>query len=546
METSQEQHPVERPLFAGLSSEDIIVKEEKFGGEAKIPSNLDLQNAPSFTPQSSQLDSKIHLIWGPNNKRLFHCQVCSFHSKYKVSVERHVKLHNREQMEHFRCHICSFKTLYRRHLHVHIKALHQTKSEAKLYRCDQCSYGCNYRENLTRHKKTHLSSEERDSFVCEICKFETLYKKSYRVHMEMIHQIVSTAKVEETEFKCYHCPFETKYRVNIVRHLKTHMKGNATVYKCSDCDFQTIHKNNFNTHVLRHKDPGKIRMYQCQHCSHKTSYKASLRSHLKLHMKKEEVETFKCDICDFATLYERSYKLHMLYIHNANHQAIEYFKCQFCSFKTRYRENWRRHEKQHAKPGKKEYKCAECSFSTCQPGRYEKHVSSHQGVEVTAKPVQMKSTKRFRRVIDEAVSGEYATTDAQNIEAVIGDFKAQNFSDGQSEEMTMFQCCHCAYKTLNMILLDEHLTRHQLATECEERKGDVFQIQKSQPQKKLFNCEICHFTTVHRGSMRRHKETHLRPHERKQYKCPTCPFRSFTRSHVNGHICPNRPDTEVL
>lgn len=99
--------------------------------------------------------------------------------------------------------------------------------------------------------------------------------------MKMIHSLSHNGN-ECQEFKCYHCPFETRYRwvchlecklrsfrpglcrVNIVRHLKTHGKGLTTVYKCQDCTFQTIHKTNFNTHVLRHKNPEKIKMFECQ------------------------------------------------------------------------------------------------------------------------------------------------------------------------------------------------------------------------------------------------------------------------------------------
>lgn len=80
------------------------------------------------------------------------------------------------------------------------------------FRCDQCAYKCNYRENLARHKKTHLSAEERQSFVCHICNFETFYRKSYQVHMKMIHSSIDNDGDDCQQFKCYHCMFETRYR----------------------------------------------------------------------------------------------------------------------------------------------------------------------------------------------------------------------------------------------------------------------------------------------------------------------------------------------
>lgn len=68
--------------------------------------------------------------------------------------------------------------------------------------------------------------------------------------------------------------------------------------------------------------------------------------------------------------------------------------------------------------------------------------------------------KRFRAVIDTPVT-DLAYTD----KIVIDNFKSQTFiADGKSPALTMFQCCHCSYKTLSKQLLDEHLGGHNVAS----------------------------------------------------------------------------------
>ncbi|XP_050297306.1 zinc finger protein 64-like isoform X2 [Anthonomus grandis grandis] len=490
------QHEEERDTQEDALSGQVGISEElKKEPQDDLSYSSEINNQKLNQNDINILLDNIEPFNCPISGRMFKCPLCDFKSRHKVSLKRHIKLHNPEQLETFRCGYCNFETYYERHFRVHVKVLHLGDGDKKVYQCNQCSYASNYRENLSRHKKTHLAPDERSSFICHICDFQTFYRRSYRVHMEMIHNVLDSQKCEE-EYKCYHCPFETRYRVNIVRHLKTHMKGRTEVFECTDCDFKTIHKTNFNTHVLRHKDPGKIKIYQCQHCSHKTFYKASLRSHLKLHMKKEEVETYKCDICDFCTLYERSIRMHTLYMHSGNHSAIEYFKCTFCDFETRYRENWRRHEKNHARPGRQDtYNCPYCSFSTIQQGRYEHHLLKHGPDSTEQQQKKEKGCKRFRAVVD-APAFQNELHSEENKSEVNDDYKCQKFNSGiPQEDMEIFQCCHCNFKTISRKHLDEHLTVHKSNNDSSQDNSEINK-HSSEDQlildqhEKIFNCEV--------------------------------------------------------
>lgn len=88
----------------------------------------------------------------------------------------------------YNCCNCNYKTKkkdhYDKHLHTikHINKTNQIKNEKK-YKCDECEYETNFKENLTKHKK--LKQENIDKLlVCELCNYKTLKQTSFHKHTE--------------------------------------------------------------------------------------------------------------------------------------------------------------------------------------------------------------------------------------------------------------------------------------------------------------------------------------------------------------------------
>lgn len=86
------------------------------------------------------------------------------------------------------CIDCNYKTFkktnYERHLISikHIITTEQIKNE-KIYKCDECDYETNFKQNLNKHKK--LKQENIDKlFVCELCNYKTLKQTSFHKHSE--------------------------------------------------------------------------------------------------------------------------------------------------------------------------------------------------------------------------------------------------------------------------------------------------------------------------------------------------------------------------
>ncbi|KAH1006291.1 hypothetical protein HUJ05_007040 [Dendroctonus ponderosae] len=119
---------------------DVLVKAEPPDGVVPEQFNIPqfdalVPNVKLERPLNGSVVALFHETRGPNDQRLFSCEQCSFRSKHKVSLLRHIKLHSPEDMQSFKCATCGFATLYRRHMDVHTKVLHGRDGETtKLYK----------------------------------------------------------------------------------------------------------------------------------------------------------------------------------------------------------------------------------------------------------------------------------------------------------------------------------------------------------------------------------------------------------------------------
>lgn len=112
-------------------------------------------------------------------------------------------------------------------------------SNAKPFKCDECSLAFKRKYDLSKHKRVHSNENQ---YNCEICE-RGFYSSS-----------------------------------NFKRHMRMHNDERA--YVCKECGKDFTQISNYKTHMLVHSD--ELR-YQCRVCKMKFRFSSNYRRHLKLH-----------------------------------------------------------------------------------------------------------------------------------------------------------------------------------------------------------------------------------------------------------------------
>ena len=113
--------------------------------------------------EDSQSENKDSLVF--DDKKLYKCQHCEYHSTQKGHVKNHVQ--SIHEGVRYSCQQCDFNATDPCSLRQHIKSKHLGIK----YPCQQCDYKATDPSNLRRHKKSNhqqLSVEEIGKNIVEI------------------------------------------------------------------------------------------------------------------------------------------------------------------------------------------------------------------------------------------------------------------------------------------------------------------------------------------------------------------------------------------
>ena len=165
---------------------------------------------------------------------------------------------NRNRPKDFKCHICTVQSRYKKSIEQHIKKFHGKES----IQCQNCQKYCSSSDKFQRHLKSHLG------FACSVCGeyFKTKYgKKRHEMenHAEndkesetflQIYNDISSSKPSSTKRKVLHCKF-CNYQTHSKKLFKRHVerlhlaKRTPALYKCEFCpDFSSKYKKSINYH----------------------------------------------------------------------------------------------------------------------------------------------------------------------------------------------------------------------------------------------------------------------------------------------------------
>ncbi|KOB72378.1 Uncharacterized protein OBRU01_12448 [Operophtera brumata] len=109
------------------------------------------------------------------------CKECGFTTSSKAQLHRHQRKHLNEKR--FKCPLCSYRSKYNMSLAYHLKT-HDYEPDA--YTCGACGRALRRRAALKEHQAT--CSAARDQQLCGLCGFVSPSKRAMRTHRNMAHK----------------------------------------------------------------------------------------------------------------------------------------------------------------------------------------------------------------------------------------------------------------------------------------------------------------------------------------------------------------------
>ncbi|KAL8608397.1 hypothetical protein ACOMHN_002630 [Nucella lapillus] len=116
------------------------------------------------------------------------------------------------------------------------------EAEGELYKCKLCLFTANSKSKVIRH--LHACHINARLFRCNLCSYKTYSKIEFYAHKKK-HTSKNT-----TMFKCTECAYASEFRPNFDRHMLQH--GCHKPHKCSLCSYATDHEGALKRHVTSH------------------------------------------------------------------------------------------------------------------------------------------------------------------------------------------------------------------------------------------------------------------------------------------------------
>lgn len=347
-----------------VQDEAVKLEREKLD-EEEAPVNLgrvteiseDLVKALGFN-EARGLDRKSQ-IYEHLGENKFMCGRCSFKTKRQSHMEKHLKMHQEENVVIYKCPQtdCDYKCIRNGDIKKHTIAAHSDPN--KLLSCNICNYKTMEEKLLHRHKKYSHKENDIESkqllYECNDCEYKTMKILFFARHMK--RHGIATSKLDGTAKACYNkgdiqpmlacklCGYKAKKRSHLKRHHSSvHLQ--ARTFLCQVCGIGFKRSDALKQHAVVHTDsdniitsiPDKI---ECPECNKIVRSQTALKEHLAVH---ENSKSFKCEHCKRGFNTASILQKHIKTIH-ATPRA---WACPLCKKRFNTQFTMKRHSKTHA------------------------------------------------------------------------------------------------------------------------------------------------------------------------------------------------------
>jgi uncharacterized Zn-finger protein len=251
----------------------INVKKSKTKRNKEIQKEYKCANCPRICDTRRKM--LLHLLI--HREIIYNCTICSKKIKGKISLTKHMKLHNNQY--DYVCNYCGKCFLSKYQFDIHVRTTH-TKDYP--FHCTKCDKKFPSKGGLKIHDQT--VHNDNYSFTCEIC--NKSFKTKYYLHA---HKKIHIPKEKRLKFKCHLC--DASFVQN--EGLKKHMFGHTgeLKYGCALCDKRYKDKTCLKAHLLTHSGEKNC---VCDICGKAFALPNNLKDHCRIHTGERP---FKCNLC---------------------------------------------------------------------------------------------------------------------------------------------------------------------------------------------------------------------------------------------------------
>ncbi|XP_048002732.1 zinc finger protein 595-like [Leguminivora glycinivorella] len=245
------------------------------------------------------------------------CEICAQYCPSAVSMRGHMKSHTTR----YKCKVCGAVRISRQHLLEHYSIEHTF--DANTYSCEQCSFTTKKRTVIQRHVKTHKVGKNLTCSVCG-AGFNNMHALRMHVsrhdpaqryncpqcNMKFIYPSLLHRHLlsHSHQHYCVECDVTFKSLDNLKLHFKRakkHRDPSTYKYKCSQCDELFISSSSVLAHLSA--SHGAAKSHACTLCGKLYSSRESARSHERRAHGREKLS---CEVCnkDFSVSIRRHFE----------------------------------------------------------------------------------------------------------------------------------------------------------------------------------------------------------------------------------------------
>lgn len=448
-------------------------------------------------------------------------------------------------------------------------------ANSKLLRCPFCLYN----SPIALYLKRHLQRMHIKPVISRKKKIENLSPKKNDGSKKKLQKKCEKAPM----LNCMHCSFKTTLLFNYKHHIEMHIKRQRkikeknlkkTVSESAPKKGRVITKVN-RSRKLDGKQGNSVRSNIIKRNNNRKSNENN-NNISSLCEPKEMCQNIKTKV----TLHSQEKIFHSVqsddkisFENNSNISSLdkELFNCTNCDFKSYFRKSMTRHMKTHSSSESSLFKCLRCKFSTGNSVTFKKHQLNCNGPltpkVTTEKECHVKESEKKSessssskdKINDSKKSGSSSTKkissfiNKSNVNRTkMSSKNRSNFLSSKSKSKTKKPENKSEFsgsKNTSHASASKNAPSKKKKKSNSEIKGrppkvDIYEILKTNPQVRIFDCLTCNYKTIYRNALWYHITSQR--HRGNLYHCILCNFKTFNKCKLIRHKTMSHKSTEKL
>ncbi|CAH1257553.1 ZNF845 [Branchiostoma lanceolatum] len=448
--------------------------------------------------------------------------------KSKNTARKSVALWNKERPI-YQCPDCDYTATRQHLLLAHAQNVHRKEAEVerkkvahyprrfKLFKCHSCPYSSYRQVHVTIHEKYHTANYP---FKCDQCTYtcQFLYKLLQHKALHERGDNVSPPAMPRniTVYKCPLCPY-TSYKRTVVQEHKTYHKADYP-HKCSECSYSCKTDAKLQDHIKLHTSDSAVDGAQEEPTTSQVSHRG-------------QASLFKCSMCPYT-----SYKGDHVYCHERLHYANLPNKCCFCTYSSLFEYKVKQHQKLHEMEDGL-VRLSDTSKDVSQDATCSTMESStHENDEDV--------TAAAHYYADEELQSEGILSKKRGLNAVFDNSDRYPLRAEGRLSIRLFRCAKCHFYSKSWRLLQLHKAQHELKmirTDSMKRSLPAAQPDREAEGGRYF-CRYCPYGSTHISHVWRHEERH---NAGLPFKCRYCSYSSMLEFWTDRHEAVHKEERQV-